>query len=123
MTRRNNVLLAGVTLAIGVFVLEAYVLDGWFIGLFVAVTLGLVGAYRKRDLGIVGLALAMFGSIVVARHLNNVAAENRGARIAEACGAFRRDHGNYPESLADLVPAYLPSIPDGKLTRRGRKWH
>jgi len=35
----------------------------------------------------------------------------RAARLAIACELYRREHGKLPESLAELVPDYLPQIP------------
>lgn len=37
-------------------------------------------------------------------------------RTAEACALYSADHGRYPASLADLVPAYLDRVPDCQTT-------
>jgi hypothetical protein len=36
---------------------------------------------------------------------------SRAADAALACERFRRQEGNWPQSLSDLVPAFLPSVP------------
>lgn len=49
-------------------------------------------------------------------HQYDIATQRQIARqaaleLALAAQAFRRDHGEFPEKAADLVPQYLPSIP------------
>jgi hypothetical protein len=50
------------------------------------------------------------GAIVFDAHDRCVAAV-RCARAALAAELFRREHGQWPQSLGDLVPAYLPAVP------------
>jgi hypothetical protein len=38
-------------------------------------------------------------------------------RIALACQLYLRKHGSLPRSLADLVPEYLPAVPEDPLTK------
>lgn len=42
----------------------------------------------------------------------------RNLHIAFALAAYRRDHGKYPDHLADLSPRYLKSIPDDLFSQR-----
>ncbi|UCD30242.1 MAG: hypothetical protein JSV03_07175 [Planctomycetota bacterium] len=39
-------------------------------------------------------------------------ADNDGRKIALALSAYHRDHNHYPDSLADLVPLYISTLPD-----------
>jgi hypothetical protein len=51
----------------------------------------------------------------------------RRAQVALAAERYRRQHGNWPQSLAALVPQYLPAVPldpfDGKPLRYRRTDH
>src|SRR5206468_7335626 len=46
------------------------------------------------------------------KHLAVAKMESRLARIALALAAFHAEHADYPQSLGQLVPEYLPAIPD-----------
>lgn len=41
-------------------------------------------------------------------------AEGNASRVIAACEQYRKDTGKYPETLNELVPGYLPSIPRAK---------
>ena len=43
-----------------------------------------------------------------------------GQPIVRAIEEFRKQTGNYPSSLTDLVPKYLPRLPDPDMPRRHR---
>lgn len=49
------------------------------------------------------------------------------APIQAALERFRRDHGNYPLTLSELVPGYLATIPAASASHRVRpandRWH
>jgi hypothetical protein len=42
-----------------------------------------------------------------------------GLRVMVALDRFKRDHAVYPESLNELVPAYLPALPSDPFAREG----
>lgn len=46
-------------------------------------------------------------------------AEVNGERIVRACESFYSDNGRYPNTLNELVPRYLPSIPPAKYSMDG----
>lgn len=62
-------------------------------------TLGLVWANNKLQLGI---------------------AEANAQRVVSACEAYHAAHGEFPETLDELVPKYLKSVPVAKYCLQGR---
>jgi hypothetical protein len=74
------------------------------------------------------LAAALFAFVVIGRLASPVLAERRAARLADALDelarigtaleAHRLDHGAWPDSLAELVPAYLAEVPRDPFGRK-----
>jgi len=62
----------------------------------------------------VAIALSLAPAALGAIALNNLHARHQAERIIAACEAFARDRGTFPESLEELVPRYLRSIPLAK---------
>ncbi len=87
-------------------------------------------AGMSRPKGIVGRAISKAvqvaqvaaGTVVMAAVLlrPNKAGSERARRNAEqiiaACKAFHERHGRFPQTLEELVPGFLPSIPPAKYT-------
>ncbi|OON70095.1 hypothetical protein B0919_04965 [Hymenobacter sp. CRA2] len=44
-------------------------------------------------------------------HWQEQRTQHRAARIVQQLDAYRRAHGHYPDSLAQLAPHYLPQVP------------
>jgi hypothetical protein len=110
--------------ALTVLVLEAFVRDGWTLGLVLTVffVVLFVRQYKRfpfRDSRAMAWPV-MFLALVGMRIVNNEYTERQGQRIAAACDAYKAAHGDYPRRLADLVPGQLEAIPIGRLTLRGR---
>jgi hypothetical protein len=58
------------------------------------------------------LVIAMIGlSNWRANEYQEAARDETSARVIAALDAFRARHGNYPDDLAELVPAFLPAVP------------
>jgi hypothetical protein len=53
---------------------------------------------------------------VVTLVLQSRVAQSRTEVIAAACHEYKQRHGRYPERLAELVPAHLPSVPRARYT-------
>ncbi len=53
------------------------------------------------------------------KHLEN-ATDNNLLALAFALRAYRLEHGAYPQTLAQLAPDYLPSIPDDPFATKDR---
>jgi hypothetical protein len=70
---------------------------------------GNLARVRARRAVIYGAAVVM---TIIAVKGNVWLAEKRGARIATAVKRYRAANGAYPERLEQLVPNYLPEIPN-----------
>jgi hypothetical protein len=68
-----------------------------------------LAAVRAKRIAIHGAAIVLIGLGVAG---NVKLAASRGSSIAEAVKRYRAATGNYPERLEQLVPSYLPAIPD-----------
>jgi len=104
-----------------VYVVDALIFGEYVIaGLVALVTLvpAVSGVVRGQGLAIakalvgVGMAACVWGTV----RANNTLARHRAHQIVAACDAFSRDQGRLPDSLAQLVPRYLPSVPLAKYT-------
>jgi hypothetical protein len=51
---------------------------------------------------------------IVACH-RSMAARNA-ERVIDACRAYKAEHGDFPDSLSDLIPKYFDAVPRAKLT-------
>lgn len=71
------------------------------------ISLGLAGSCLL--VGICGLLLL---NLMFSRTPEFRAQAQAGQPIVRAIEDFRKDTGNYPTSLADLVPKYLPALPE-----------
>jgi energy-converting hydrogenase Eha subunit A len=102
-----------------------YLAQGFVSGLVttIMVALGLVSIGRglfgdrarlARGAVLVGLYSAMMFLVVWTLHASNHEARTRATRVIAALHGYREARGAYPEHLADLVPAFLPSVPRAK---------
>jgi hypothetical protein len=117
------------------------VISGLFLGLetwlgigIVGVTAGMIGALialagvitqkeaRLRLVGVTAiyalLCLATMG--VVTSNLR--VAQRSAAPVISAINRFRSEQGRYPNTLDELVPAYLPTIPGAGFTWLARRF-
>lgn len=78
-----------------------------------------IGAYPDRALfrlraikagATVGAGLAAIATIVIL----NAIAEDRAKEVIAAVEAYKASSGTYPANLEELVPAYLPDVPNAK---------
>ncbi len=66
---------------------------------------------RLRNIGIyIGAALLVFTCNTV----NNRIAEQRADALVAAVKAFQTKHQRYPKALDELVPEYIPAVPNAK---------
>jgi len=63
-----------------------------------------------------GVYLCMVAAIFAAYAGNNYLAKSGADTVIAAVDKFKTDHHRYPESLPELVPKYLNSIPRAKYT-------
>jgi hypothetical protein len=119
---QKHLLIAGSLLA-----LEGWLGTGIFgcgVGLVCAVVFGLsVITDKQRRLehtvkaGIYAILLLATLSLLSA---SARLARQRATPVISAVNRYRSEHGQYPGSLDQLVPAYLPSIPHAGFTRISR---
>ena len=62
----------------------------------------------------VSIPALTFGIALTNNEVQWEIAEARSEQIIKACEEFRVAHGRYPNTLGELVPRYLPSIPRAK---------
>jgi len=125
--RKQTVL--ALVIGLGVFFVEGVWLNQGFVGLLVALGVGasifvlllrrLFGkidaeAYRQslRRRALV-VALSLLGIAVIP--FNTQLAAARAQRVIAACESFKAKHGRYPDTLVNLTPEFLPSVPKANL--------
>lgn len=114
--------------AAGVSLLEVVVLDSAVLTWILTILILLGMAFwvrkptqaRKRSAAFVlaGWGVAFLATVALTQW-NDWRANIQGRRLVEASEAYRREHGSYPAALHELVPRYLPAIPEGKLIMDG----
>lgn len=77
---------------------------------------------RTRFLGVGAIYALLFVGTAGIILSNWRMAQNRAAPVIAAIDRFHSDQGRYPNSLGELVPAYLPSIPKAGFTLIGRRF-
>ena len=119
---RRNLIIAGLILAF-----EAYVGDG-LIGMGYGTTLVVVFVIRavaekQRRLEMFRIAVIyalMFVATLALISSNVRLAYHRAVPVISAVSRYHSERGHYPETLDELVPAYLPSIPHAGFTLLSR---
>ena len=113
LTLRKHVLVSGLLLG-----LEAWLgigIIGAGIGIVVALAT-LIAACTQKDgrsrlLGVAGVYALLLVATMGILTANWRIAQRRSAPVILAIDRFHSTQGYYPDSLNELVPAYLPSIP------------
>src|ERR1700682_489143 len=129
-----NALTRTTWIAVGLFILDAFIMNQGVVALcliLVTVFVFLPRAlwvrrgdrhlYEQRlaKAGIYLLAaVAVFGS----NALQNRMADRRAIKIGNACLAYHVKHQRYPRRLDELVPTFLPSVPVAKYTLGGNNF-
>jgi hypothetical protein len=113
-------------LAASLFVLDVFILNQGFVAvilillaLFVFVPIALFlrrRDKRKYEQRLVKIAIYVVTGVAVltSNTLQNRLADRRAIAIGNACLAYRAKYHQYPAELNDLVPEFLPSVPDAK---------
>ena len=115
--------------AVGLFVLDAFLLDqGILSALFLVVLIcaipvvALYSAVRKRwpefrqRMATIGIYAAACLAAIGAVYLNNAMAARRAVRLGEACREFHTKYNRYPASLQELAPEFIAGVPAAKYT-------
>jgi len=112
--------------AIALFVVDSFVMNqgiaviALFVILFWLLPKSAILKYKKQSpktslikAGIYGLmALAIFSTI----YANNKIAKHRANNLINVIEHYHQSTGQYPQTLNELVPAYLPKVPRAKFT-------
>ncbi len=121
---RSHIIIAAV-----LFSLEILLGIGLFggIGLLVAVVLVVLAFVEGRSplrhhLQAASVYLCLFVGTMLLLNVNWRLAEHRAAPIIIACKDYRAATGKYPSRLDDLVPRFLPSVPNAKYTLIANKF-
>jgi hypothetical protein len=112
--------------AVLVIIVEATLIDGWILALLLLAVTSLLAVrdYRARrpvDRVVTVIGIVTFVIVVLCNRVNAYVVQRQGERIYAACEAFKNAEGRYPESIEELVPARLHSIPTGKFVY-GSRW-
>jgi hypothetical protein len=91
------------------------------------VVLALVGAITQKEerfrlLGVAAIYALLCVATVGILTSNWRVAQHRAAPVISAIDRFHSDQGRYPNTLDELVPAYLPSIPRAGFTWLARRF-
>jgi hypothetical protein len=116
-----------VTIAIILFVLDAFVLNQGFIALvtiFIALPIILLKAVAgrkdkpllKKRLNAFGIYFTMSVLILTSIFINNKIAKSRAEAVIGACEKYKDKNQEYPEKLSDLVPDFINKVPLSKYT-------
>ena len=119
---RKHLIIAGLILA-----LEAWLGIGVFgfgVGIVCAIVFVIL-AFAERQRRSQHFRNAAIYALLLVATLTLISLSARQARrraipVISAVNRYRSEHGQYPTSLEQLVPAYLPSIPDAGFTRISR---
>lgn len=69
------------------------------------------GPFTRVVLGLLALTLLSVPLYVLAARWQNHQTQRRATGLIRQLNRYRRQHGGFPDSLAQLVPRYLPVVP------------
>lgn len=111
-------------IALGVFIVDAFVLNIGALGLIVLFMVPWMFAKAlkvkgdrplfKRHMTITGFYLASALAVLFSIYINNSIATERAERIISALKSYHAERGEYPEDIYDLIPDYINKIPKAK---------
>lgn len=121
--RKPAGLYSHIAVAAIIFVTGAVVMDSFSLALVCTIA-GIIwalsgkrGRYSTKQklvrVGIYGIAFAM---VLGVKAVNNRISLRNAGTIISACEKYLAENGEYPGSLSDLVPAYLPQVPTARYT-------
>ena len=79
--------------------------------------------HKLQSLRIAAVYAALLAGTVLLLSWSARVAQRRATPVIAAVTRYRSEHGQYPASLDELVPAYLPAIPHAGFTRVSRHFH
>ena len=119
---RNHLIIVSLILALEAWLGIGLIGDG--VGIVCAIVFVILAIVEKRhraqqfrNAAIYALLLIATLSVISA---NARLAQRRAIPVISAVNRYRSGHGQYPATLEEFVPAYLPSIPRAGFTRVSR---
>jgi len=120
-----------ILIAAGLFIFDAFFLNQGIVALliiplifFVFLPRALWALRTSRSLSLerlirVGIYLLAAAAIFVSNALQNRMADRRAVELGKACLAYHAKYNRYPQSLNELAPEFIPSVPLAKYTLAG----
>jgi hypothetical protein len=124
MTRLQRNILIAATLFVGELVIGIGIIGGS--GILIAIVVLLTSHWNKKAIiaesKVALIYAALFGlTIAFLVKTGNDAKRNAGPVIA-ACKQFRQKYQRYPTTLGELIPEFIPAIPNARPTLIGRRF-
>jgi hypothetical protein len=127
MDHQSNTVTKSIITGAILFVLDALVINQGAISLFLILTIFLwwlpksaFKKYKQQSPKEELTKVLIYGVIVIAvftsNTINNKIAQNRANDLVLIIENFHQVTGDYPKTLNDLVPSYLPKVPKAKYT-------
>lgn len=122
-----------ILIAIGLFIFDAFIMNQGAIAIIaiLVIILWLLPKsaflkYKKRSPAVPLTKALIYGAmalaVLTANFANNKLAKYRAEKLIVAIEAFHQSTGSYPEKLTDLVPAYIPDVPNAKYALTSNKF-
>ncbi len=113
--------------ALGLFILDAFVMNQGAIAVITGVAIVLwllpksvIMKYKNKSARVPFTKAAIYGAMVLfvflANYSNNKLARHRAENLIVAIEKYHQEKGHYPEKLSNLVPEYISNIPLAKYT-------
>lgn len=117
---------AALLIAAAIFALEALVLNQYWLAALTIIYVALFGlpraliskrwqSARRRQLINLGLYASAALIAIAANIGNNHLAAQRAQKVIAAVEGFKTRTGRYPQTLSELTPEFLSSVPDAKI--------
>jgi hypothetical protein len=88
-----------------------------------------LNAIRKKNLilrtplKLIGVYSICFLAVITTIWINNKIARNRAEVVITAIKQYKTKYNHYPETLQNLVPEFLPSVPKAKYSFESNKFY
>jgi hypothetical protein len=119
---RKHLIIAGLVLAFEAYVGVGLIGMGYGMVLVVVFTILTIAQRQRRSerFRIAVIYTLMFVATMALLLSNIRLAQHRADPVISAVNRYHSEHGHYPKTLDELVPAYLPSVPRAGFTLLSR---
>jgi len=113
--------------AIIIFICDALIFNVGIIARFFIVIIVLKAIFDYKDFKKEYLKYSIYSVtaflILGANYLNNTIAHDRSTQLISTIERYKQENGAYPQSLGDLTPNYIKTIPRANYTVWGLFWY